>query len=104
MLLDFAAGSIALPGKLPGTSCPASIRTEPFTITVVESHVKLPIYNTLKVQAGMDNGHYSVELFGNNLTNARGITQYSNNGGANQTGLAAIIQPRTIGIELGAKF
>jgi len=72
--------------------------------TVIESHVKLPSYNTLKVEAGVDNGHYNVELFGSNLTNARGITEYANSGGANQTGIAAIIQPRTIGIELGAKF
>jgi iron complex outermembrane recepter protein len=72
--------------------------------TTIESHVKLPVYDTLKVQAGLDNGHYSVELFGNNLTNARGITEYANSGGANLTGLAAFIQPRTIGIELGAKF
>jgi outer membrane receptor protein involved in Fe transport len=72
--------------------------------TVIEGHVKLPAYDTLKLQAGVDNGHYSVELFGSNLTNARGITEYANSGGANQTGLAAIIQPRTIGIELGAKF
>jgi len=72
--------------------------------TVIESHVKLPIYNTLSMQAGLDNGHYSVELFGNNLTNARGITEYANSGGQNQTGIAAFIQPRTIGIELGAKF
>jgi iron complex outermembrane recepter protein len=72
--------------------------------TVIESHVKLPVYNTLKIEAGVDDGHYSVELFGSNLTNARGITEYANSGGANQTGLAAFIQPRTIGIELGAKF
>ena len=63
-----------------------------------------PVYNTLSVQAGLDNGHYSVEIFGNNLTNARGITEYANSGGQNQTGIAAFIQPRTIGIELGAKF
>jgi iron complex outermembrane recepter protein len=72
--------------------------------TVIESHVKLPVYNTLKVEAGVDDGHYSIELFGSNLTNARGITEYANSGGANQTGIAAFIQPRTIGIELGAKF
>jgi iron complex outermembrane recepter protein len=71
---------------------------------VIESHVKLPVYNTLKVQAGVDNGHYQIELFGSNLTNARGITEYANSGGANQTGLAAFIQPRTIGLELGARF
>jgi hypothetical protein len=29
----------------------------------IKSHVKLPVYNTLKVQAGVDNGHYSAELF-----------------------------------------
>ena len=74
------------------------------SVTTIESHVKLPVYNTLKVQAGVDNGHFSVELFGSNLTNARGITEYANSGGQNQTGLAAFIQPRTIGIELGAKF
>jgi iron complex outermembrane receptor protein len=72
--------------------------------STVESHAKLPVYNTLKVQAGVDNGHYSLELFGSNLTNARGITEYTNSGGQNQTGLASLIQPRTVGIELGAKF
>jgi outer membrane receptor protein involved in Fe transport len=74
------------------------------SVSTVESHVKLPEYNTLQAQAGLDNGHYNIELFGNNLTNARGITEYGNSGGANQTGLAAFIQPRTIGIELGVKF
>jgi iron complex outermembrane recepter protein len=74
------------------------------SVSTVESHVKLPVYNTLQVQAGLDNGHYNIELFGNNLTNARGITEYANSGGQNQTGLAAFIQPRTIGIELGVKF
>ena len=72
--------------------------------TVIESHEKLPIYNTLTAQLGVDNGHYSVEVFGSNLTNARGITEYANSGGAGQTGLASFIQPRTIGVELGAKF
>ena len=71
---------------------------------VIESHAKLPVYSTLKLQAGVDNGHYRVELFGSNLSNARGITEYANSGGANQTGLASVIQPRTIGLELGARF
>lgn len=72
--------------------------------TVNESHVKLPTYNTLQLRAGLNNSRYSVELFGSNLTNARGITEYLNANGQNQTGLAAVIRPRTIGIELGAKF
>ncbi len=74
------------------------------SVGLIESHVKLPVYNTLKAQGGIENGRYSVEIFGGNLTNARGITEYANSGGANQTGIAAIIQPRTVGIELGAKF
>jgi iron complex outermembrane receptor protein len=73
-------------------------------VATVESHVKLPTYDTLKVQAGLNNGHYSLEVFGSNLTNARGITEYFNSGGHDQMGLAAFIQPRTIGIQLGAKF
>jgi hypothetical protein len=58
----------------------------------------------LQLHLGVDNGHYNAELYGNNLTNAGGITDYANSGGANQTGLASFIQPRTIGIEVGAKF
>ena len=71
---------------------------------VAESHVKLPTYNTLKMQFGVDDGRYSAELFVNNLTNKRAITSYSNQGGLNQTGVAFVLQPRTIGIQLGAKF
>jgi outer membrane receptor protein involved in Fe transport len=52
----------------------------------------------------LDNGHYNAELYGNNLNNSKGITDYNNSGGANQTGLVAFIQPRTIGIEVGYKF
>jgi iron complex outermembrane receptor protein len=72
--------------------------------TVVESHVKLPVYNTLQLRGGIDNGHYNAELYADNVTNSRGIYDYSNMGGANQTGQAAFIQPRTIGIEVGVKF
>jgi outer membrane receptor protein involved in Fe transport len=64
----------------------------------------LPTYNTMKMQFGVDDGRYSAELFVNNLTNKRAILTYANEGGANQTGLANILQPRTIGIQLGAKF
>jgi iron complex outermembrane receptor protein len=74
------------------------------SVAVVEPHVKLPVYSTLQLHLGVDNGHYNAELYGNNLTNAGGITDYANSGGANQTGRASFIQPRTIGIEVGAKF
>jgi iron complex outermembrane recepter protein len=74
------------------------------SVTVIEPHVKLPVYNTLQLHLGLDNGHYNAELYGNNLNNSKGITDYSNSGGANQTGLVSFIQPRTIGIEVGYKF
>ena len=74
------------------------------SVSVIEPHLKLPVYNTLQLHLGLDNGHYNAELFGNNLNNAKGIADYSNSGGANQTGLASFIQPRTIGIQVGYKF
>jgi iron complex outermembrane receptor protein len=74
------------------------------TISVIEPHVKLPVYNTFQLHAGLDNGHYNAELYGNNLGNSKGITDYSNEGGANQTGQVSFIQPRTIGIQVGYKF
>jgi outer membrane receptor protein involved in Fe transport len=72
--------------------------------TVIEPHVKLPVYNTFQLHMGLDNGHYSAELFGNNLGNTKGITDYGNEGGANQTGTVSLIQPRTIGIQVDYKF
>lgn len=74
------------------------------SVTVIEPHVKLPVYNTFQLHAGLDNGHYNAELYGNNLGNSKGITDYANQGGANQTGLVSLIQPRTIGIQVGYKF
>jgi len=71
---------------------------------VIEPHVKLPSYNTLKLQVGFENGRYTYELYANNLTNEKGINDYANQGGANQAGTAYFIQPRTLGIQLGAKF
>ena len=70
----------------------------------VEAHVKLPTYETLQLRFGVDNGRYNAQVYADNLTNARGITEFANNGGANQTGIATFIRPRTIGVELGLKF
>jgi iron complex outermembrane recepter protein len=74
------------------------------SVTVIEPHVKLPVYNTLQLHLGLDNGHYNAELYGNNLNNSKGISDYSNTGGANQTGQVSFIQPRTIGVQVGYKF
>ena len=47
-------------------------------ISVIEPHVKLPVYNTLQLHLGLDNGHYNAELYGNNLGNTKGINDYGN--------------------------
>jgi outer membrane receptor protein involved in Fe transport len=65
------------------------------------NHVKLPTYSTFNAQIGMNSGRYRLEIFASNLTNKRGLTDYSSGNGYDLTGTAQIIQPRTIGIRLG---
>ncbi len=74
------------------------------TPTVTESHVLLPSYNTGAIRAGLENKRYSLEGFITNLGDERGLTFYGNSGGAGQTGQAAFIQPRTIGLVGRVKF
>ena len=69
-----------------------------------ESHVRLPGYNTGAVRAGLEHGPYSGEIYINNLSNVRAITTYYNQGGMNETGIATIIQPLTIGFVARAAF
>ena len=98
----FAGGSLTYTGEQFTDFSPL---TDPAVQPQVsESHVRLPGYNTLKFQLGIDDGRYSAELFMNNVTNKRAISTYSNQGGLNQTGVAFVIQPRTIGVQVGAKF
>ena len=62
-------------------------------------------YTTLNLRAGTYIGRWSVELYGKNLTNERGITSIGTPGplpnGAIGLGL---IRPRTIGISVGANL
>ena len=92
----FAGGSLTYVGTQYTDFSPS--------VDVVVPHAKLPTYNAMKLQLGVDDGRYSAELFVNNLTNKRAILTYNSEGGFNQRGLATILQPRTIGIQLGAKF
>jgi iron complex outermembrane receptor protein len=71
---------------------------------LAESHVRLPGYNTGAVRAGLERGPYSGEIYINNLGNSHAITYYANQGGLNETGLATIIQPLTIGFVVRAGF
>ncbi|MGI4792685.1 MAG: TonB-dependent receptor [Janthinobacterium lividum] len=71
---------------------------------VTESHVQLPSYMTGAVRAGLENKRYGLEAFVTNISDERGLTYYNNSGGAGQTGQAAFIQPRTIGMTARVKF
>lgn len=76
---DFAASAAAIPGQ-----------------------VVLPSYNTTQVRLGFENDRYKVTLFGKNLSDARAATNYFSSGAPYST--LTIIQPRTVGLTLSAKF
>jgi outer membrane receptor protein involved in Fe transport len=64
----------------------------------------LPSYNTTAVRLGLDNDRYRVMLYGKNLSDARGITDYASTSGGSPYNTISVIQPRTIGVTLSAKF
>jgi outer membrane receptor protein involved in Fe transport len=76
---DFASSSAAVPGQ-----------------------VILPSYNTTAVRFGLEDAHYTVMIYGKNLSDARGITNYDSSGAPYST--ITVIQPRTLGLTLSAKF
>jgi outer membrane receptor protein involved in Fe transport len=67
-------------------------------------NVELPSFSTFDAQLGVRTGRYSVELFGKNLSDERGITNYVPLGATGGVGTLGIIRPRTIGIRLTADF
>ena len=69
-----------------------------------QSHRLLPGYNTLDLHAGLRNDRYFVQVYGQNLTDAKGILNYSYSGGYNGTGFADFITPRSIGVRIGATY
>jgi outer membrane receptor protein involved in Fe transport len=64
--------------------------------------VDLPSYNTTDLRLGLDKGQYRVTLYGKNLSDSRGISDFESSG-APYT-VVTVIQPRTIGLTLSAKF
>jgi iron complex outermembrane recepter protein len=64
--------------------------------------IVLPSYNTSAVRIGLDNDRYKVMIYGKNLSDTRGITNYDGSGSPYST--VTVIQPRTIGVTLSAKF
>jgi iron complex outermembrane receptor protein len=62
----------------------------------------LPSYHTTDVRLGVKKGHYTVTLYGKNMTDARGITDFESSGAPYTT--VTVIQPRTVGVTLNATF
>lgn len=73
---------------------------------------RVPSYATVDLRAGVQFGRYSVDAFARNLTNSRGVNSLTfvtdqltgASGLPNDAIRAALLQPRTIGITLGANF
>jgi outer membrane receptor protein involved in Fe transport len=68
------------------------------------TQTSLPSYNTWAARLGFQNDRYRVSLYGKNLNDSRGITNYTNQGAPGLNGTIAVIDPRTIGVTLSAKF
>jgi outer membrane receptor protein involved in Fe transport len=64
----------------------------------VDPHVELPSYTTISLQAGIKKGPYTFEVFAKNLTDSRGISSYSGQGGFGLSGQVSLITPRVIGL------
>ncbi|HEY2068412.1 MAG TPA: TonB-dependent receptor [Rhizomicrobium sp.] len=71
------------------------------------SQLKLPSYNAFEARLGLDWNNWELELYGKNLSNAKGYTEFSASGTSAASGNAAtagLIAPRLMGLVLRAKF
>jgi iron complex outermembrane recepter protein len=66
--------------------------------------VRLPGYNTYGARAGFDNDRWRWTVYGKNLSDSRGISNYTSSGAPGLNGSASIIQPLTFGVTLSTRF
>jgi iron complex outermembrane recepter protein len=74
----------------------------PVSATAAPGQIVLPSYNTTAARVGIDKGQYRFTVYGKNLTDARGISEYESVGAPYST--VTVIQPRTVGATLSLKF
>jgi iron complex outermembrane receptor protein len=81
-------------------------RTVAFTIRAADGSIQqADSFATLNLRAGLYHGHWSVELYGKNLTNEMGITTINPAGALPNGALGlGLIRPRTIGVSIGTTF
>jgi len=66
---------------------------------------KVEAYEVVDLQAGIDFGHYTIELYGKNLTDSDGKTSTGGLGGVPAGALpTGVIRPRTFGLTVGFNF
>jgi iron complex outermembrane receptor protein len=58
---------------------------------------RLPSYNAVDLSAGVSNGHWTVNVFGRNLTDEYAYLRYNR-------GYATVLQPRTVGLSIDIAF
>ncbi len=72
------------------------------------SQVALPSYTTVQARLGVDWDNWEAELYGKNLTDAKGFAYYAaantSAAAAPGSGSVAVIEPRTFGVVLRVKF
>jgi outer membrane receptor protein involved in Fe transport len=65
---------------------------------------ELPSYNTVNLRAGLENARWMFELYAKNVGDVRGVTYYNGSGAPNFGGSIGLVQPRTIGATITARF
>ncbi len=62
----------------------------------------LPSYSTFAARLGLENDHYQFTLYGKNLSDSRGFSDYSSYGAPYSA--VTVTQPLTLGLTMSAKF
>jgi outer membrane receptor protein involved in Fe transport len=74
------------------------------SIDTIPTQVALSSYSSFAARIGLESDRYRVTLYGKNLGDSRGITSYQSSGAPDSGGEITVIQPRTVGVTLSAKF
>ena len=69
-----------------------------------QAKLRLPAYDVVDLQAGLDIGKWSATFFVRNLLNERGIRDAGDGQGTSSTMTASYIQPRTMGLSFTVSY
>lgn len=83
-------------------------RTADFGVRTAAGSIReVPTYETVDLRAGLDFGRWSVEAYGQNVADERGVTSifgFAPGVFPNNAAGVAIIRPRTVGLTVGVEF